>query len=183
MNILLMTSDVFYIGRRIFRSFLTVIFLYFYFCKGWNACRFFYITKGTLIFAFAWHLERAWAWHSISVYISFAKGICNIKSDKCRKVHQYLTILTKYSQLSASQFSTPKHGMGTIHRPTFSSQMETNRIFTSQGVSEEKQQKSNSAQKVTDHVTTAKVKERGRISRRFLETFLKQLISNFDSGL
>lgn len=32
-TILLMTSLFFYIGGNIFRSFLTVIFLYFYFCK------------------------------------------------------------------------------------------------------------------------------------------------------
>lgn len=48
-----MTSLFFYIGGNIFRSFLTVIFLYFYFCKkkkkDCDACRFFYVTKRTLI--------------------------------------------------------------------------------------------------------------------------------------
>lgn len=90
----------FFLHRR--KHFLIIFngnFLYFYFCKGWDACRFFYITKGTLIFAFAWHLGGAWAWHSISVYISFAKDACNMKSDFWKtieaKVHQYLTIATK----------------------------------------------------------------------------------------
>lgn len=75
-------------------------FLYFYFCKGWDACRFFYITKGTLIFAFAWHLGSAWAWHSISVYIRFAKRKKTEMSARETPViwqarHPYLTVVTK----------------------------------------------------------------------------------------
>lgn len=80
MNIILMTSDVFLHWKKQFQIISNGNFLYFYFCKGWHACRsfynffqfFFYITKGTLIFTFAWHLVSAWAWLSISVYISFA---------------------------------------------------------------------------------------------------------------
>lgn len=66
MNILLMTSDVFlHIGRSILRSFLTVIFYTFIFVKNKMHVDFFlfffYITKGTLIFALAWHVGSAWA--------------------------------------------------------------------------------------------------------------------------
>lgn len=65
MNILLMTSDVFlHIGRSILRSFLTVIFYTFIFVKNKmhvDFFLFFYITKGTLIFALAWHVGSAWA--------------------------------------------------------------------------------------------------------------------------
>lgn len=62
------------VGKKVIRSIIcNGNFLYLYFCKGWVACRFFYVTKGTLIFTFAWHLGSTWAWHSISVYISFAK--------------------------------------------------------------------------------------------------------------
>lgn len=57
----------FYIGGSILIIF-NGNFLYFYFCKGWDACRFFYITKGTLIFAFAWHLGSAWAWQYLGVH-------------------------------------------------------------------------------------------------------------------
>lgn len=46
---------------------------------------------------FAWNLDSTWAWHSISVYISFAKkNACNIKFDFERQVRQSASILDHF---------------------------------------------------------------------------------------
>lgn len=73
---LLMTSGVFLHWKKHSQIIFNGNFLYFYFCKGRDACRFFYITKWTLIFAL--HVGSAWAWHSILMYISFAKDACKL---------------------------------------------------------------------------------------------------------
>lgn len=111
MNILLMTSDVFfYIGGSIFRSFLTVIFYTFIFVKDEMHVDFFYITKGTLIFCICMAFrERLGLTQYLSVHTLCKKDACNMKSDfEWGKVHRYLTILTKKkkkkSQWSASLF-------------------------------------------------------------------------------
>lgn len=78
MNILLMTSDVFYIGRSILSSFLTVIFYTFIFVKDEMHVDFLHNQRNTNI---CMAFSKCLVGTPCHVYISFAKDACNMKSD------------------------------------------------------------------------------------------------------
>lgn len=105
MNILLMTSDVFLHWKKHFQIISNGNFLYFYFCKGWDACRFFLHNQRNtnICICMAFREQRLGLTQYLSVHKlckkKKKKDACNTKSWLWKtseaKVHQYLTVLTR----------------------------------------------------------------------------------------
>lgn len=166
MNILLMTSDVFLHWKKHFQIISNGNFLYFYFCKGWDACRFFlHNQRNTNICICMAFRERLGLTQYLGVHKLCKKTPVTRNLTFERRARQSASILDRFltkipNDLPASLFSAfivnpskekknlrwkvARGKRKNLHRPTFqhatefSSQNETDTTVTSQGRSEGK---------------------------------------------